>query len=164
MTHYTQLLDKLGGADNFRAWKYMISLSLEEDDLDKYISKEVLDPGVDEAKGIHNKNVVKAKRIIANSIKDNINPHVSSLKTPKEMFNALSTLFEGKNINRKMTLRNQVKNVKIQNSETMQSYFKRDTQIKEKLKVVEEKVEEGDIVMTTLNGLLRSWDSFIQGI
>ena len=36
-------------------------------------------------------------------------PHVSSLKTPKEMFDALSRLYEGKNINRKMTLRAQLK-------------------------------------------------------
>ena len=61
-------------------------------------------------------------------------------------------------------MRNQVKNVKIQNSETMQSYFTRVFQIKEQLEVVEEKVEEGEIVMTTLNGLPRSWVSFIQGI
>ena len=36
MTHHTQLEDKLGGVDNFRAWKYIISLILEEDDLDKF--------------------------------------------------------------------------------------------------------------------------------
>ena len=29
---------------------------------------------------------------------------------------------------------------------------------------MEEEVENGEIVMTTLNGLPRSWDSFIQGI
>ena len=38
------------------------------------------------------------------------------------------------------------------------------SQIKEQLEVVEENVEEGEISMTTLNGLPRSWDSFIQGI
>ena len=54
-----------------------------------------------------------AKSIIADSIKDHLIPHVSSLKTPKEMFDALTKLFEGKNINQKMTLRNQFKNVNI---------------------------------------------------
>ena len=33
--------------------------------------------------------------------------------------------FEGKNIDRNMTLRKQLKNVKIQNVETVQSYFTR---------------------------------------
>ena len=51
-----------------------------------------------------------------------------------------------------MTLRNQLKNVKIQNAETMQSYFTRISQIKEKLEAVDEEVENVEIVMTTLNG------------
>ena len=63
-----------------------------------------------------------------------------------------------------MTLRNQLNNVKIQNSETIQYYFTRVAQIKEQLEAVEENVKEGEIVITTLNGLPRSWDSFIQGI
>ena len=57
-----------------------------------------------------------------------------------------------------------MKNVKIQNAETIQSYFTRVSQIKEKLEAVDEEVENANIVMTTLNGLPRSWDSFIQGI
>ena len=80
------------------------------------------------------------------------------------MFDALTKLFEGKNINRKMTLRNQLKNVKIQNAETIQSYFTRVSQIKEQLEAVDEEVENVEIVMTTFNGLPRSWDAFIQGI
>ena len=63
-----------------------------------------------------------------------------------------------------MTLRNQLKNVKIQNVETIQSYFTRVSQIKEKLEAVDEEVENVEIMMTTLNCLPRSWDSFIQGI
>ena len=63
-----------------------------------------------------------------------------------------------------MTLRNQLKNVKIHNEETIQSYFTRVSQIKEQLEAVDEEVENVEIVMTTLNGLPRSWDSFIQGI
>ena len=70
------------------------------------------------------------KRIISDSIKDHLIPYISSLKTPEKMFDSLTKLFEGKNINRKMTLRNQLKNVNIQNAETIQSYFTRVSQIK----------------------------------
>ena len=63
-----------------------------------------------------------------------------------------------------MTLRNQLKNVKIKNEETIQSYFISVSEIKEQLEAVDEEVENAEIVMTTLNGLLRSWDSFIQGV
>ena len=84
--------------------------------------------------------MIKAKRIIADSIKDHLIPRVSSLKTPK-MFDALTKPYEGKNINQKMTLRNQLKNVKIQNEETIQSYLTRVSQIKEQLEVVDEEVD-----------------------
>ena len=65
--------------------------------------------------------MAKAKRIIADSIKDHLIPHVSSFKAAKEVYDALTKMFEGKNINWKMTLRNQLKNAKIQNSKTIQS-------------------------------------------
>ena len=80
------------------------------------------------------------------------------------MFDSLTKLFEGKNINQKMTLRKQLKNVKISNAETIQYYFTIFSQIKEQLEGVDEELENEEIVMTTLNGLPRTWDSFIQGI
>ena len=52
MTHHTHLDDKLDVSDNFWALKYRTSVTLEENDLDQYISKEVLDPEGDEAKEI----------------------------------------------------------------------------------------------------------------
>ena len=126
MTKNTKLDEKLEGAENFRAWKYIIMLILQENDLDQFVKEEVKEPEGDEAKSKHNKYT-----IIADSIKDNLIPQVFSRETPKEMFDALSDLFEGRNINRKMTLRNQLKNVRSQKSKTMQSYFTRVTQIKD---------------------------------
>ena len=79
----------------------------------------------EEAKANHKKDMIKVKRIIANSIKDQLIPHVSPKNTPKEMFDALTNMFEGMNINRRMSLRNQLKGVKIQKANTMQSYFSR---------------------------------------
>ena len=73
-------------------------------------------------KALHEKNLVKAKKTIVDSITDHLVPQVSSLNIPK-MFYSLTKLFERKNINRKMTLRKQLKNVKIQNAETIQSYI-----------------------------------------
>ena len=75
--------------------------------------------------------MIKDKRIIVDSIKDNMIPQVSSRETLKEMLDALFGLFEGRNINRKMTLRNHLKSVKAQKSKTMQLYFTRVAQIKE---------------------------------
>ena len=120
MTKNTKQHEKLEGAENFRAWKYRIMLILQENDLDKFVKEEVKELEEDEAKSKH-KDMIIAKRIIAGSIKDNLIPQVSSMETSKEMFDSLLGLFEGRNINRKMTLRNKLKNVRAQKSETMQS-------------------------------------------
>ena len=106
-------------------------------DLEGFIKDEVAEPKEVEAKSKYKKDM-----IIADSIKDNLILQVSSRRTPKEMFDALSSLFEGRNINRKMTLRNHFKSVKVQKSETMQSYFTRVAQIKEQLEAIGDMVEE----------------------
>ena len=69
-----QHYDKLGEADKFQAWNYRISLVLEENELDTYISGEVLVLEGDEAKPLHKKNLDKAKKIIADSIKYHLIP------------------------------------------------------------------------------------------
>ena len=125
MSHHTKLDKNIEGSDKFRAWKYRISLVMEENELDSYINEEVPVLEGDEAKTLHKKKLVMDKRIIADSIKDHPIPHVSSLKTHKAMYDALTKLFEGKNINPNMTLRNQLKNVNIQHTETIQTYFSR---------------------------------------
>ena len=48
-------------------------------------------------KSFHKKNLVKAKKIIVDSITDQIVPQVSFLKTPNK-FDSLTKIFEGKNI------------------------------------------------------------------
>ena len=83
MNHHTELQGKLGGYDNFQAWKYKVFLILKENDFDHYIINEFSEPEGGETKDTHNKNLVKEKRIIAGSIKDHLIPHASSFKTPK---------------------------------------------------------------------------------
>jgi hypothetical protein len=105
--------------------------------------------------------MVREKRIIADSIKDHLIHHISSLSSPKQMMDTLTCLFEGRNINRRMNLRSQLKNVKMQKSKTIHSYFSRVNQIKEQIEAIGDSIEGEEMVMTTLNVLPRSWDAFI---
>jgi hypothetical protein len=123
MSARTKLVEKLEGIDNFYAWKYRISLILAENDLAKFIKEEVEEPEDAIEKAKHQKDSIRAQRIIADSIKDHLIPYVSSKKTPKEMFDSLRKLYEGKNINQKMNLRTQLKNTKMQKGEMIQEYF-----------------------------------------
>ena len=129
MTNHTSLMTSLVRLKTSKNGSIGSHWFLKKIKLDTYISREVPVPKGDGAKSLHKKNLVKAKNIIADSVTDHLIPQVSSLNTSKEMF-SLTKLFEGKNINRNMTLRNQLKNVKIRNAETMQLYFTRVSQIK----------------------------------
>jgi hypothetical protein len=108
--------------------------------------------------------MVRAKRIIANSIKYHLIPQVASKNTPKEIFYALTRMYEGKNINWYMNLRNQLKNTKMQKGETVHDYFSRVSQFKEELEEIGDNLDEYEFILTTFNGLTRRWDSFIQAI
>ena len=54
--------------------------------------------------------------------------------------------------------------MKMQNAETIQSYFTRFSQIKEQIEAVDEELDNQGILITTLNSLPGSWDSLIQGM
>jgi hypothetical protein len=131
MSASVKLVDKLEGVENFCFWKYRIGLILEENDLERFIKKEVPEPVDAAEKEKHQKDTIRAKRITADSIKDHLIPYVSSKKTLKEMFDALNRLYEGNNINWNMNLRNQLKNTRMQKGESAQEYFCKISQFKE---------------------------------
>ena len=54
--------------------------------------------------------------------------------------------------------------MKMTKSENIASYFMKITELQDKLKSSGDNLEEKDLVVTTLNGLLPSWESFIQTI
>ena len=77
------------------------------------------------------------------------------------MYDALSRMYEGKNISRKMDLRAKLKCTKMSKGESIQDYFTRVSQFKEKLSAIADTLNEDELVMTALNGITRPWDSFI---
>ena len=119
------------------------------------------DPEEDEANEKYNKDMIREKRIIVDSIKNHLIPQVSSKDTPKEMFDALLGMYEGRKMNQKMNLRAQLKSTKMSKGESIHEYFTRVSHIKEQLEAIEDKIDEVELVMTSLNGITRPWDSFI---
>jgi hypothetical protein len=84
--------------------------------------------------------MVRAKRIIANSIKDHLIPQVAYNNTLKEMSDSLTRIM---NINRKMNTRTQLNNIKMEKGETIHDYFSRISQFKEKLEAIGDNLDEG---------------------
>ena len=119
MAPSTKLEDKLEGIENFRAWKYRIGLIVEENDVAKYMKEEVAEPEKDEAKEKHKKDLIRAMRIIVDSIKDHLIHQVSSKETPQEMYDSLSKMYEGRNFNTKINLRSQLKSTNMSQGESI---------------------------------------------
>ena len=71
------------------------------------------------------------------------------------MYDDLARMYEGRNINRNMNLRAQLKNTKMIHGESIQDYFTRVSQFKEQLESIGDKLDEDELVMTALNGLTR---------
>jgi adenine-specific DNA methylase len=119
--------------ENFRSWKYIIGLILEENDLAKFIKENVLEPDEEATKEKYKNDMIRAKRIIADSIKDHLIHQVSSRNNLKDIFDSLTRMYEGNNIKHKMNMRTQLKNTKMQKGEIIQDYFFRVSQFKEQL-------------------------------
>ena len=98
------------------------------------------------------------------SVRNHLVPQISEKTTTRRMFKTLKKLFEHSSINVSLALRNQLSSMKMTKSENIASYFMRITKLQDKLKSSGDKLEEKDLVMTTLNGVPPSWESFIEAI
>jgi hypothetical protein len=74
MSASIKLVEKLEGVENFHAWKYRIGLILEENDLARFVKNEVPEPDDAAEKTKHQNDTIRAKIIIADSIKDHSDP------------------------------------------------------------------------------------------
>jgi hypothetical protein len=89
----------------------------------------------------HEKKEIKVERVILDSVKDHLIPHLSEKKTAKEMFDSLVGLFQSTNMNRKMVLRNRLISMQMSRSDNVTSYFMRITQVRDWLVAIGEHVE-----------------------
>ena len=114
-----RLEDRLDGVENFVPWKARIVLILEENELwDEVVHNTtavliVVPPSTDAATlTVFNKDI-KARRIILDAAKDHVIPHISSKTRAYQMWDALTSLFQSSNENRKMVLREKLKTIKM---------------------------------------------------
>jgi len=121
----------------------------------------VADPA---AQAAMEKKDIKAQRVILEVVKDHLIPHVSEKNSTKEMYDALVSLFQSDNLNRKMILRTKLGECKMTNSDNVTSYLMRITQICDQLAAVGETVPDAELVNVALNGFTNPWQPFIHGI
>jgi hypothetical protein len=156
--------DRLEGSRNFRSWKHRLQMILDENDLLEHVIVGVQEPDEEEEMTKHKKNEKKAKRIVSDSVKDHLIPHISELQTVRQMYEALSRLYESKDISQNLTLRNKLCNMKMDNSESITSYLMRVSQIRDQLAAIGDVISDKELVTTTLNGFPTFWIPFVQEV
>lgn len=107
---------------------------------------------------------ITAMRVILDAIKDHIVPHVSRKDHAFEMWEALTKLYQSTNENREMVLREKLRCVKMDESESITSYLTRVTQIRDELSATGEVINDDELVRVSLNGFSEKWDIFVKGV
>jgi 2-phosphoglycerate kinase len=108
-------------------------LLLKENDLWEIVDKVVPSPTDLQQLAAHEKKEIRAMRVILDVVKDHLIPHLFEKKTTKEMFDALVSLYQSENINRKMVLRNKLRSTQMSRSDSVTSYLMKITQICDQL-------------------------------
>ena len=77
---------------------------------------------------------------------------------------ALTALFASTNENRKMVLREKLKNVKMVKGEACITYLTRISQVRDELAAIGVVINAPELVQTDLNGVTTPWVVFVQGL
>ena len=108
-------------------------------------------------KTVFEKKDIKAQRIFFDSIKDHVIPHVTGKSHAFDIWKALCTLYQSKNQNRKMVLREKLRNTKMTDVDTITTYLTKISQVRDELGAAGEKVEDEELVRYALNGFTTKW-------
>jgi hypothetical protein len=170
MTYSMKSENKLEGASNFRAWKTRIDLILAKNKVLDIVKGKIVEPQFEEGKEKEPQNVavmekfkdndINAMSIIVDSVKDHLIPYISHLDSSKKMYDALTNLFSVRNIGQVMSLKNELRDMKMNDDDSITSYLVRISQLRDQLQAIEEIISEKELVNIVLNGLPKTWDAF----
>jgi hypothetical protein len=168
MTYSMKSKNKLDGTSNFRAWKTRIDLILAKNKVLDIVKEKIVEPEFEEGKEKEPQNVaamekfkdndINAMSIIVDSIKYHLIPYISHLDSSKKMYDALTNLFSV--IGQVMSLNNELCDMKMNDDDSITSYFVRISRLRDQIQAIEEIISEKELVNIVLNGLPKTWDAF----
>ena len=115
--------DRLEGLSNFSVWKARILIFLEAYGLRDHAEQTLAPPTDADLLLKHREAAGHAKRLIMDTIKDHIVPHIAEKRTANEMWKALTSLYEGKSVQRKMLLEAQMRSFMMNKGEDIEHFL-----------------------------------------
>ena len=115
--------DRLEGAIKFNSWKAKLLYIMQENEIEYHLTNDSIESKAEAEKAKYKKDGRKAKRILMDSVKDHLIRHIAGIRLVKNMFDHLVRLFESNNTNRKLALRNKLREVGMYDSDSVNSYL-----------------------------------------
>ena len=141
-----------------------MSFLLDEYGLKSYVENVVkIAQDVDQIKE-YKREMPKVKQMILDGIWDHLVSHVAEKGTTKEKWYALSELFQISSEQRKMFLKEKLRNVRMKKGEGIDPFLNKIQDIWDQLGAIGEEPQTIELVHFSLNSVSKEWEIFIQGI
>ena len=133
---------------------------LEDNGLKEFIDAEVPKP-IDAAQvEAWQKKTAKCQRILLEGMKDHIVSSLHGKASPHLMWKVLTDLFQSKSDQRKLALKEKLRNIKMEKNDTIPVYLTKFVHCRDELGSVGVSVDEEELVSLALLGLPKSWHSY----
>lgn len=86
---------------------------------------------------------------------------ITPLKTTKECYDTLVKLYETKATSQKRLLKSQLRSLKMESDESVNSFFTKISNLKDKLLAIGVSTDDDDRVQTVFDGLSPTWEQFL---
>eukprot|EP00253_Pinus_taeda_P008723 PITA_08723 len=150
----------LEGSSNYIAWKDKMEVVLDENGLKDFIDAEVSKPTHAAQVEAWQKKTTKCRRIVLEGMKDHIVSSLHGKASPYLMWKALTDLFQSKTGQRKLALKDKLRNIKCENGDSMPKYLTKFTQCWDELGSVAVTIDDEDLMSLAFLGLPKSWHSY----
>jgi len=150
----------LEGILNYIAWKDRMEAVLDDNGLKDFIEADVPKPTNATQVDAWQKKTTKCRRILLEGMKDHIVSSLHGKASPYLMWKALTDLFQSKSDQRKLVLKDKLKNIKCEKGDSMPKYLTKFTQCRDELGSMGVTVNDEDLVSLALLGLPKSWHSY----
>jgi hypothetical protein len=95
------------------------------------VTKTLPSISTDIEKNIRKEEDIKARKLIIYSVRDDLLPHISNLKTTYDMYENLKGMFESDNTLKDLTLKIQLQSTKMMKGDIASIFFMKLSNIKE---------------------------------
>ena len=147
--------DRSDGISNYLPWKVRITMVLKKWNIWSFANTKMTKSTDKVDLEEHEDLETRAQRVILYGVKDHLISHLTEKKTTNDMWDVLKQLFEAKNKNQKMALKDKLHNVKMTKDESVTSYLTRVAQVKDKLAAIGETISDSELVRIALKGFTK---------